>query len=213
MEISNVNVRRNARGETQHEEGRSPSRPRCASRPPTRRSSPTGSRRRPRGLRAQAAAAAAERDKLAEDLARLQALKQEAERETRRAVEHAMSRDLEAKDARLSERGALDRAGKAEGELAAVRDELARTRHAAAERDRLSQQLMGLEDQTEKERRQAAARMAGLESDLVEARKADRAVLARAERAEGESAALREQLAQLTAALRDKRAGPAGRRA
>jgi len=62
----------------------------------------------------------------------LQALKQEAERETQRAVERAMARDLEVKDARVSERTALDWAGKAEGELAALRDELARTRHAEA---------------------------------------------------------------------------------
>jgi len=164
------------------------------------------------GLREQATTAAAARDKLAQDLAQLQALKQEAERETQRAVERAMARDLEMKDARISERTALDRAGKAEGELAALRDELARTRHAAAERDRLSQQLMDLEDQTEKERRRAAERVAGLEAELAEARKAERTVLARAERAEGEAGALREQLAQLTTALRDSRAGTTGRR-
>ena len=164
------------------------------------------------GLREQATTAAAARDKLAQDLAQLQALKQEAERETQRAVERAMARDLEMKDARISERTALDRAGKAEGELAALRDELARTRHAAAERDRLSQQLMDIEDQTEKERRRAAERVAGLEAELAEARKAERTVLARAERAEGEAGALREQLAQLTTALRDSRAGTTGRR-
>ena len=163
------------------------------------------------GLREQAATAAAARDKLAQDLAQLQALKQEAERETQRAVERAMSRDLEVKDARTSERTALDRAGKAEGELAALRDELARTRHAAAERDRLSQQLLDFEDQTEKERRHAAERVAGLEAELAEARKVERAVLARAERAEGEAGALREQLAQLTAVLRGGSAGTAGR--
>jgi len=116
-----------------------------------------------------------------------------------------MARDLEVKDARTSERTALDRAGKAEGELAALRDELARTRHAAAERDRLSQQLMDLEDQTDKERRRAAERVTELESDMAEARKAERAVLARAERAEGEAGALRGQLAQLTAVLRGQR--------
>ena len=121
-----------------------------------------------------------------------------------------MARDLEVKDARTSERTALDRAGKAEGELAALRDELARTRHAAAERDRLSQQLLDVEDQTEKERRRAAERVAGLESELAEARKAERTVLARAERTEGEAAALREQLTQLTAVLRDRSAGAVG---
>jgi len=147
------------------------------------------------GLREQAASAAAACDKLAQDLAQLQVLKQEAERETQRAVERAMARDLEVKDARLSERTALDRAGKAEGELAALRDELARTRHAATERDRLSQRLMDLEDQAEKERRHAAERVAGLESELAEARNAERAVLVRAERAEGEAAAWRRRYA------------------
>jgi len=93
-----------------------------------------------------------------------------------------------------------------------LRDQLAGAQGAAAERDRLSQKLMDLEDQAEKERRLAAERVAGLEAELAEARKAERAVLVRAERAEGEAAALREQMAQLTAALRDRIAGAAGRR-
>jgi hypothetical protein len=57
------------------------------------------------GLRVQAAAATVARDKLAQDLAKLQELKQEARRETQRAVERAMASDLEAKDARISEGG------------------------------------------------------------------------------------------------------------
>ena len=164
------------------------------------------------GLREQATTAAAARDKLAQDLAQSQALKQEAERETQRAVERAMARDLEAKDARISERAALDRAGRAEGEVGTLRDQLARAQGAAAERDRLSQRLTDLEDQTEGERRRAAERVAGVEAELAEVHKAERAVLVRAERAEGEAAALREQMAQLTAALRDRSAGVAGRR-
>lgn len=119
-----------------------------------------------------------------------------------------MARDLELKDARISERDALARAG-AEGELGAARDELARARTAAAERDRLSQKLMDLEDQTEIEGHRAAERAQGFESALAAAREAERAALVRAERAEGEAAALREQLAQLTATLRDKSAGTA----
>jgi len=164
------------------------------------------------GLREQAAAATAARDKLAQDLKQLQDLKQEAERETQRAVERAMARDLEAKDARIGERTALDRAGRAEGEVGALRDQLARAQAGAAERDRLSQQLMDLEDQTEGERRRAAARVTGLESELAEARRAERGALDRVARAEGEVSALREQLTQLTAAFRDGRAGTARRK-
>jgi len=166
------------------------------------------------GLREQAAADAAARDKLAKELMEAQKLKASAERETQRAVERAMARDLEVKDARIGERDALGRAGRAEGELGAARDELARTRAAAAERDRLSQKLMDLEDQAEIERRRTVERAQGLESRLEEAHKAERAALVRAERAEAEARTLREQLTQLTATLRDKSGGTAagGRR-
>jgi len=164
------------------------------------------------GLRKEAASATAARDKLAQDLKHLQDLKHEAERETQRAVERAMAKDLEVKDARIGERTALDRAGRSEGEVGALRDQLSRAHAAAAERDRLSQQLMDVEDQTEGERKRAVERVAGLESDLADVRKSERAALDRAARAEGEVSALREQLTQLTAALRDSRAGTAGRK-
>ena len=71
----------------------------------------------------QAATAAAARDKLAQDLTRPQALNQ------RRAVERAMARDLDVKDARISERAALDRAGRAEGEVNALREQLVQDCH------------------------------------------------------------------------------------
>ena len=164
------------------------------------------------GLREEAASATAARDKLARDMAALQALKQEAERETQRAVERAMAKDLEVKDARIGERTALDRAGRAEGEVGALRDQLTRTQAAAAERDRLSQQLMDVEDQTEEERRRAAERVAGLGVELATAHKAEREALDRAARAEGEVNALRQQLTELTTALRGRRAGTAGRK-
>ncbi len=152
----------------------------------------------------------------------MQELKQATEREAQRALERAMARDLELKDARISERDALTRAGRAEGELGAARDELARTRAVAAERDQLSQKLIDVDDQTEAERRGSAERAQGVEAGLAAARqaertalaRAERTALARAERAEGEAAVLREQLAQLTATLRGKSPGTtaAGRR-
>jgi len=58
-----------------------------------------------------------------------------AERETQPAVERAIANDLEVKDARIGERTALNRAGRAEGAVAALRDQLARAQAAAAERD------------------------------------------------------------------------------
>lgn len=72
---------------------------------------------------------------------------------------------------------------------------------------------MEFDDQAEGERRRAAERVAGCAAELAEARKAVRTVLARAERAEREAAALRDQMARLTATLRGGSTGPAGRRA
>jgi len=51
------------------------------------------------------------------------------------AVERAIANDLEVKEARIGERTALNRAGRAEGAVAALRDQLARAQAAAAERD------------------------------------------------------------------------------
>jgi hypothetical protein len=56
---------------------------------------------------------------------------------------------------------------------------LARAQGAVAERDRLSQQLMHFQDQTEKERCQAAGRVAVLQAELAEVRKSERAALER----------------------------------
>ena len=164
------------------------------------------------GLRAQLAEASAARDKLAGEARKLQEFKQSAEREAQRAVERAMAKDLEVKDVRTSERDARDRAGRAEGEVASLRAQLANAQAVSAERSKLAQELQDLQRHTAQEIDRAAERAARKDAEAVEASKSKQVALDRAARAEGEAAALREQLAQLTAALRERSTGAVGRR-
>jgi len=156
-------------------------------------------------LRGQLTDAVATRDALAGNLRDLQDAKQRTELELQRAVERTVAKDLEIKDARTSERDALDRAGRAEGEVGALRTQLAGAQALATERDQLAQQLQDSKQHVEGELQRAAERVARTESAAAEARDAERSALDRAARAEGEAAALREQLAQLTAAFHDSR--------
>ncbi|XDJ36599.1 MAG: DNA-binding protein (plasmid) [Burkholderia sp.] len=95
-------------------------------------------------------------------------------------------------------------------EAEGLREELTKAQGAIAERDKLARDLHDLKQHTAQEIHRAAEKAAQKDSECIEARKSERAALDRAARAEGEAKALREQLTQLTTALREGRAGPAG---
>lgn len=119
---------------------------------------------------------------------------------------------LAAEQAELREQAAeaVELADTLTAEAEGLRDQLAQAQGAIAERDKLARDLHDLKQHTAQEIHRAAEKAAQKDSDAIEARKSERAALDRAARAEGEAKALREQLAQLTTALREGRAGAAG---
>ncbi len=76
-----------------------------------------------------------------------------------------------------------------------------------AERDQLAGELVELKRKMATEVHRAMEKATAKDNEAIEARKNERAAIERAGRAEGQVQALKEQLAELTAALRPPRGG------
>ncbi|MEL5850063.1 MAG: hypothetical protein U7M05_11980, partial [Candidatus Igneacidithiobacillus chanchocoensis] len=88
-----------------------------------------------------------------------------------------------------------------------LRAELDALRGVQAERDRLADDLAELKRKTADEVHRAMEKAIAKDNEAIEARKNERIALERAGRAEGQAQALKEQLAELTAALRPPKGG------